>query len=47
MSAWLMLKTYRWHPVVPMGFSTYERTRQDVCEGHKFPKGAMLMPNTG
>ena len=41
----VMKETHRWHPVAPMGLP-HTSTAEDVCQGYRIPKGAMLMPNT-
>lgn len=41
----VMKETHRWHPVAPMGLP-HTSTAEDICQGYRIPKGAMLMPNT-
>lgn len=41
----VMLETHRWHPVTPMGLP-HTSDAEDVCNGYRIPKGAMLLPNT-
>ncbi|KAF2178916.1 cytochrome P450 [Zopfia rhizophila CBS 207.26] len=41
----VMLETHRWHPVLPMGLP-HASTAEDVCNGYRIPKGALVLPNT-
>ncbi|KAF1976591.1 cytochrome P450 [Bimuria novae-zelandiae CBS 107.79] len=41
----VMLETHRWHPVTPMGLP-HMCDADDVCQGYRIPKGAILLPNT-
>lgn len=34
----------RWQPVAPMGLP-HTSTAEDVCLGHRIPKGSMLLAN--
>ncbi|KAF2024274.1 cytochrome P450 [Setomelanomma holmii] len=38
-------ETHRWHPVAPMAIP-HASTKEDMINGYRIPKGALLLPNT-
>ncbi|CAG5137089.1 uncharacterized protein ALTATR162_LOCUS38 [Alternaria atra] len=40
----VMKETHRWHPVAPMALP-HCSTKEDVIQGYRIPKGALLLPN--
>ncbi|KAF2787590.1 cytochrome P450 [Melanomma pulvis-pyrius CBS 109.77] len=40
----IMKETHRWHPVAPMALP-HSSTKEDVIQGYRIPKGALLLPN--
>ncbi|KAI0911289.1 cytochrome protein [Ustulina deusta] len=40
----IVTEAWRWHPVVPMGVA-HATTAEDIVNGYRIPKGAIIMPN--
>jgi len=41
----ILKETHRWHPVAPMSLP-HATTQEDVVNGYRIPKGAVVMANT-